>query len=55
MKTAIEDLFSTVKGRFHGDLLRSPDPEYAHAQGIWNAMAQRMPALIAGCADVADV
>jgi FAD binding domain/Berberine and berberine like len=55
MKSAIEETFSSLKGRFHGDLLRPHDPEFAHAQGIWNAMAARTPALIARCADVADV
>jgi hypothetical protein len=55
MKTAIEDVFSSLRGRFHGDLLRPLDPEYSNAQGIWNALAQRTPALIARCADVGGV
>jgi hypothetical protein len=55
MKSSIEETFSLLKGRFHGDLLRPHDAEYTHAQGIWNAMAARRPALIARCADVADV
>jgi hypothetical protein len=55
MKTAIEDVFSSLRGRFHGDLLRPLDPEYTNAQGIWNALAQRTPALIARCADVGGV
>jgi len=55
MKSAIEEAFSSLKGEFHGDLLRPEDQEYAHARGIWNAMAERRPALIARCAGVADV
>ena len=55
MKTVIEDVLSSLRGRFHGDLLRPLDPEYTNAQGIWNAMAQRTPGLIARCADVTDV
>jgi len=55
MKSAIEETFSSLKGRLHGDLLRPHDEDYAHARSIWNAMAARTPALIARCADVADV
>jgi hypothetical protein len=55
MKSAIEETFSALKGRFHGDLLRPHDEEYAHARKIWNGMVARTPALIARCADVADV
>jgi FAD binding domain/Berberine and berberine like len=36
-------------------LVREGDAEFAEAHRIWNAMAQRRPALIARCADVADV
>jgi FAD binding domain/Berberine and berberine like len=55
MKTAIEDTFLSLNGRFRGDLLRPSDEEYAQARGIWNALAARSPALIARCADVGDV
>ena len=55
MNTAIEETFSALKGRFHGDLLRPADVEYAHARGIWNGMVARTPGLIARCADVSDV
>ena len=55
MKSAIEEAFSSLKGKFRGDLLRPQDAEYARARGIWNAMAERTPALIARCAGVADV
>ena len=55
MKTGIEETFLSLKGRFRGDLLRPGDEAYAHARGIWNAMAARRPALIARCANVEDV
>ena len=55
MKTASEETFSSLTGQFRGDLLRPGDEDYADARGIWNALAARRPALIARCADVADV
>ena len=55
MKAAIEETFTSLKGRFRGDLLRPHDETYVHARGIWNAMVARIPGLIARCADVADV
>ncbi len=55
MKTGIEETFSSLKGRFRGDLLHPGDEDYARARGIWNAMAARSPALIARCTNVVDV
>jgi len=55
MSPAIAEVFSSLKGRFHGDLLRPGDAEYAPARGIWNAMVARAPGLIARCAGVPDV
>jgi FAD binding domain/Berberine and berberine like len=55
MKTGIEETFSSLKGRFRGDLLRPGDEDYVQSRGIWNAMAARTPALIARCPDVEDV
>jgi hypothetical protein len=55
MKAAIEEAFCALQGQFRGDLLLPQDEEYERARGIWNAMAERKPALIARCADVADV
>jgi hypothetical protein len=55
MTTPIDELFGALRGKFQGDLFRQSDPEFSEAHKIWNAMAQRTPALIARCADVADV
>jgi hypothetical protein len=55
MNSPAEETFSSLKGKFNGDLLRPQDPEFARAQAIWNAKAARLPGLIARCADIADV
>jgi hypothetical protein len=41
--------------RFHGSLIRQSDPPYDEARTLYNAMIDKRPALIARCADVADV
>jgi hypothetical protein len=55
MKTAIEETRLSLKGRLGGDLLRPNDEDYTQARTVWNALAARNPALIARCADVADI
>jgi len=40
---------------FAGRLIRPDDPEYDAARIVWNAMADKRPALIARCAGVDDV
>jgi FAD/FMN-containing dehydrogenase len=55
MTLPVEEIFSSLKNRFRGDMVRPGDPEYGSAQGIWNGMVARAPGLIARCADVADV
>ena len=55
MSSAVEELFSSLKGQFRGDLVRPGDDDYAQARSIWNGMVARTPGLIARCADVADV
>src|ERR1700674_517415 len=55
MTAAIEEIFSSLKDRFRGDLVRPGDAEYPTARGIWNGMAARAPGLIARCAGVPDV
>lgn len=49
------EIYSLLRPRFKGDLLRPGDFEYDQARGVWNGMFVRTPALIARCADVADV
>jgi hypothetical protein len=55
MATAIEEVFSSLKKQFRGDLVRPGDAEYAPARSIWNAMVARSPGLVARCAGVPDV
>ena len=55
MTIPIDELLGTLRSKFQGELIRAGDPEFSEAHKIWNAMAQRTPALIARCADVADV
>jgi len=55
MTATTDEVFSSLKNQFRGDLVRPCDPEYAAARGIWNAMVARSPGLIARCAGVLDV
>lgn len=41
--------------QFTGQIVRPDDPEYDQARIVWNAMADKRPALIARCAGVDDV
>jgi FAD/FMN-containing dehydrogenase len=43
------------QANLRGKLLRPGDEEYEKARRVWNGMIDRRPALIAQCADVADV
>jgi hypothetical protein len=40
---------------FRGELLRPQDPGYEDARKVWNGSINRLPAVIARCAGVADV
>src|SRR2546427_8276012 len=40
---------------FAGRLIKPDDPEYDAARIVWNAMADKRPALIARCAGIDDV
>lgn len=40
---------------FRGDLIDAADPRYDEARSLYNAMIDKRPALIARCADMADV
>jgi hypothetical protein len=55
MIESISDIYSCLRERFKGELLRPADVEYAGASAIWNGMAAKKPGLIARCNDVADV
>jgi FAD binding domain/Berberine and berberine like len=55
MSKASAEVYSALRGKFRGGLLRPGDGEYDGAQRIWNGMVARKPGLIARCADVADV
>jgi FAD/FMN-containing dehydrogenase len=44
-----------LRGRFRGELIGPRDAAYDGARKVYNAMIDRRPALIARCADVADV
>ena len=55
MSAAVEEVHSSLKRQFRGDLMRPHENGYDLARGIWNGMVARKPGLIARCADVADV
>jgi hypothetical protein len=55
MVEASEEVYSSLRRRFKGDLLRPGESGYEDARSIWNGMVTRTPALIARCADVSDV
>jgi FAD binding domain/Berberine and berberine like len=50
-----EDAVKSFQGRLRGRLIRPTDADYDTARGVWNAMVDKRPALIARCAGVADV
>jgi FAD/FMN-containing dehydrogenase len=41
--------------KLHGSVTRPSDPDYDEVRGLYNAMIDKRPALIARCADVDDV
>lgn len=50
-----EETYSSLRGRFKGDLLRPGDDGYEEARSVWNGMTVRRPQLIARCADTGDI
>jgi FAD/FMN-containing dehydrogenase len=52
--TITDELVAALEG-FSGTLLLPGDPGYEHARGVYNAMIDRRPGLIARCRGVADV
>jgi hypothetical protein len=56
MSEAGEEIYSSLRERFQGDLLLPGNVAYEGSRGIWNGMFDdRWPALIARCADTSDV
>ncbi len=49
------DNVNELKAQLRGELIEPADPRYEAARQVYNAMIDRKPALIARCADVADV
>ena len=46
---------STLKANLRGELIQQGDEGYDAARKVYNGMIDKRPALIARCADVADV
>ena len=55
MVEACEEIYSSLRPKFKGDLLRPGDAGYEEARAIWNGMVARTPRLIARCADISDI
>src|SRR5207302_1440414 len=53
--TISDAAFDAFAAAFRGQLISPSDPSYDEARTIWNVMIDRRPALIARCADSADV
>ena len=48
-------LIDQLKATLRGELIQPSDAAYDAARKVYNGMIDRRPALIAKCADVADV
>src|SRR5580704_2440855 len=55
MIEASAEVYTALRRRFKGDLVRPSHAGYEDARAIWNGMVARRPGLIARCADVSDV
>jgi hypothetical protein len=55
MNTKINELYSILSHRFHGELVRPDSNDYSAVRKVWNGTVNRKPGLIARCADVADI
>ena len=55
MIEAINEIYSSLRRRFKGDLLRPQSPGFEDARTIWNGMVAKKPGLIARCTDVGDI
>ena len=52
---ADETAINNFGERLRGELIRPEDPEFQEARAIYNAMIDKHPAVIAKCANIADV
>ena len=50
-----EEAVGALRAQLHGELIRPGDEGYEEARRVYNGMIDKRPALIARCADVADV
>jgi len=50
-----EQVVNAFSTQLHGELIQPGDEDYDDARKVYNAMIDKRPALIARCADVADV
>src|SRR5438094_9017308 len=48
-------MLSRLKARFKGKVIEPGDPAYEQARVVWNAIADRRPAVIAQCTSPDDV
>src|SRR5437762_8308687 len=48
-------MLSRLKARFKGKVIEPGDPDYEQARVVWNAIADRRPAVIAQCTTADDV
>jgi hypothetical protein len=55
MGEASKEVYSSLRRRFKGDLVRPGDSGYEDARAVWNGMVARTPGLVARCTDIADV
>src|SRR5881392_95455 len=54
-KALEENSIADLKAKLRGRAIEPRDPDYDDARKVYNAMIDKKPRLIAGCADVADV
>ena len=50
-----QEIISTVKHSLRGAVIAPSDPDYDEARQLYNSMIDKRPAVIARCADIADV
>jgi FAD/FMN-containing dehydrogenase len=53
--TLTESTVDALRATFRGPLVGPDDPDYEVARGVWNAMVDKRPAVVARCTGPADV